>query len=499
MQSSFKKHFQLIVFRKLLGWKTGEVIYEKVYMSPQPPPKISLKHEWKREWSSEHAQRSEVGQLSRSFQSNQPFLNPNRERTGRPVIRDDAWTVQSGSKTSRSQEIEVNSFHEESVSSERTGRPVIGTSVIKAHSSEDSEDLNVEQAHERTRRPVITHDVIHMSDRSQTRSAHESETFNVGDKTLRERMGRPVIDHDNFESWANNGERGEHGLPKSKATTFCCEACADHPDRHALQQALRQNQAYNPFSPESKRMIQDVGDIELVELLETEPKTQCTACLSYWNVGIVYCTCGRFLQKETEINRKYVKFMMGLLSVPEYVIKKGRPHGHRYGKKPRDKEYYLANQLKKKCKKRDFQGIHDRFLRDQEFRIRMFENHRDEDLCRRWDALADEDHTHHLTAQEYFHDKNKWWLHSNKQGSNTMHWGIDLIQSRHCPPCNDCNKKLEKNHTCLLVLTSTKNGRHRVHLPHGGIGKIPGGLLKIQKVKEEVRKVLRMNGETRYW
>ena len=50
----------------------------------------------------------------------------------------------------------------------------------------------------------------------------------------------------------------------------------------------------------------------------------------------------------------------------------------------------------------------------------MIENHRDEDLCRRWHALADEDDTHHLTAQEYFHYKDKWWLHSNKQGPNTM-------------------------------------------------------------------------------
>ena len=33
----------------------------------------------------------------------------------------------------------------------------------------------------------------------------------------------------------------------------------NHPDRHALQQDLRQNQPFNPFSPESKRMIQDVG------------------------------------------------------------------------------------------------------------------------------------------------------------------------------------------------------------------------------------------------
>ena len=98
--------------------KTGEVLYEKVYMSPRPPPKISLKHEWKRELGSEHAQRAEVGQLSRSFQSNQPTLNPIRERSGRPDITHEV----QGRKTSRSQEIDVNSFCEEPSSSERTGR-----------------------------------------------------------------------------------------------------------------------------------------------------------------------------------------------------------------------------------------------------------------------------------------------------------------------------------------------------------------------------------------
>ena len=68
---------------------------------------------------------------------------------------------------------------------------------------------------------------------------------------------------------------------------------------------------------------------------------------------------------------------MDLLSFPDYVIKKGRPHGHRYGKKPGNREYYTANQLKKKY----FQGIHDRFIRDPEFRNRMIENHRDEEFC----------------------------------------------------------------------------------------------------------------------
>ena len=164
-------------------------------------------------------------------------------------------------------------------------------------------------------------------------------------------------------------------------------------------------------------MIQDVGNIELCEMLETEAKTQCKACLSYWNVGIVHCTCGHFLHKETAVNEQFAEYTMDLL------IKRRRPHGHRYGKKPGDKEYYLVNQLKNTCKKKQIQGIHDRFLRDQEFRIRMIENHRDEEVCRRcrrWDALVDEDHTHHMTVQEYFHYKNKWWLHSNKQGSNTM-------------------------------------------------------------------------------
>ena len=89
---------------KVVRMETGEVFFERVYASP--PPKMFLKHEWKRELVSEHAQRSEVGQLSRSFQSNQPILDPIRDRTGRPVIRDDASTVQDERKTSRSQEID---------------------------------------------------------------------------------------------------------------------------------------------------------------------------------------------------------------------------------------------------------------------------------------------------------------------------------------------------------------------------------------------------------
>ena len=74
---------------------------------------------------------------------------------------------------------------------------------------------------------------------------------------------------------------------------------------------------------------------------------------------------------------------MDLLSIPNYYIKKGRPHGHRYGKKLGDHEYYIANSLKKKCKKKNFLGIHDQFIRDEKFRKNMFDVGRTEEICRR--------------------------------------------------------------------------------------------------------------------
>ena len=48
-------------------------------------------------------------------------------------------------------------------------------------------------------------------------------------------------------------------------------------------------------------MIQDVGNVELFELLETDTMTQCKACLSHWSEGIVYCTCGHLLKETVDL------------------------------------------------------------------------------------------------------------------------------------------------------------------------------------------------------
>ena len=60
--------------------------------------------------------------------------------------------------------------------------------------------------------------------------------------------------------------------------------------------------------------------------------------MSYWSEGIVYCTCGHLL-KETVANRGFIEYTLDLLSIPEFVKKKGRPYGHRYGKLPGSREY----------------------------------------------------------------------------------------------------------------------------------------------------------------
>ena len=194
----------------------------------------------------------------------------------------------------------------------------------------------------------------------------------------------------------------------------------NHPQRQALQSDLQQHRQFNPFSKESQDVIKAAGKTELCELLDVEPKAQCKVCLSYWVVGIVYCTCGHFLRDDTTENKKYIKSVLDLFSIPNFYIRKGRPHGHRYGKKEGDQEYHTANQLKKKCKKREFLSIHDRFIRDARFRKTMIELGRTEEVIREMDKLVNEDHTHHATEEELNVYRSNWWIRSNFVGSDTM-------------------------------------------------------------------------------
>ena len=181
---------------KVLRLKTGEVLYEKAYMSLRPPPKISLRHDWTKELGSKVDRQpegeiarqpgGEVARQAKFFQPTQPIPNPIRDRSGRPGITHDVITVQDERKTSRSQEISVNSFNEKLCSSDRSGRPGITHDVIsvQACSSEDSKSLNVEQTHDRSGRPG--EGTVAAQDDPEV--YHEAETLNIDNETIRERI-----------------------------------------------------------------------------------------------------------------------------------------------------------------------------------------------------------------------------------------------------------------------------------------------------------------------
>ena len=361
-------------------------------MSPRPPPQISLKQDWKRELGSEDAERAEgqVVQPSRSFQSNQPISNPDHDRTVQPVVRTD-WTgqpvigtntrtVQDGRKTPRSQEIDTRSFPEEAV-----------------------KDM-IERGN-----PLLKH-TDNVPDGSLIRSFHEGRIFNVGDETVRERTGQPVVNsnessHEQMLNEVNMDfriPRLPHSVVKQAQNSRVRELVKmieNHPDRHALQQELQQTKAYNPFSAESKQMIQDVGNVELFDLFETDPKTQCKECLSYWSEGIAYCTCGHLLKESGQ--SKFLCVYAGTSLNSRIRHQEGKTSWPQIWEISR-KENIFRPKIWKKCIKKKFTGIHVRFLRDHVFRERMIQNNRDEDVCRARDVLADEDHTYHLSESEYF-------------------------------------------------------------------------------------------------
>ena len=174
----------------------------------------------------------------------------------------------------------------------------------------------------------------------------------------------------------------------------------NHPQRQAHQSDLQQHRAFNPFSDKSKDAIMAAGNTELCEIVDVEPKSQCRACLTYWSAGTVYCSCGHLMEDDTTENKKYISSVLDLFSIPNFYIRNGRPHGHRYGKKPGCKEYHTANQLQRRCRKKKYENIHDRFIRDMTFRKTMIELGRSEEVILEMDRLASEDHSHNATQEE---------------------------------------------------------------------------------------------------
>ena len=275
--------------------------------------------------------------------------------------------------TSCSREIVGKRLQRELGSSDRTGK------LVKC---EDNRVMNV---HDRTEIPVeaSTHKVQEVGSlEHRDITSSNANKFNL------------ATDEENIDF-------NIPGVPKSMVKRShsinvhnLIQQIENHPQRQALQSDLQQHQAFNPFSEESKDAIMAVGSTELCEIVDVEPKSQCRACLTNWSAGIVYCTCGHLMEDDTTENKKYISSVLDLFSIPKFYIRKGRPHGHKYGKKEGCKEYHTANQLQKKCRKKHYENIHDRFIRDKFFRKTMIELGRSEEIILEMDRLASEDQSY---------------------------------------------------------------------------------------------------------
>ena len=162
------------------------------------------------------------------------------------------------------------------------------------------------------------------------------------------------------------------------------------------------------------------GNIELCEIINVEPKLQCKACLKHCSAGIIYCTCGQLmtviLPKTESTSQQCLTHSPSRTS----TSRKGRPHGHRYGKAPGCKEHYTANQLARKCRKKKYDSIHDRFIRDKTFRKAMIEVGRSEKIIIEMDQLVSENHTYKATRAEIDVYRGNCWICSNVVNFNTM-------------------------------------------------------------------------------
>ena len=372
--------------------KGGEPLYKRQYLSPRPPPKISLRNDL--DWAKGNdnlgstVEHRPVGKLVQQSLGETVHLGSskltqspktNRDSSGKPVA----------------QEIVVDVLQEEPSSSDRPERPV------------SREEQHV-QDHDNSGKPE-----------------REEAQHTVQENHHLER--RDTVDKFDLATDDTNIDFSVSGIPeetvKRSETLNILELIrriTRHPQKQAVQNDLDQKQSFNAFSAESKKAIKESGNIEISEIVNTEPKWQCKFCLNHCNPGIIYCACGRLMATDSAENRKYMSSTLDSFSIANFYIRKDRPRGYRYGKAPGCKEYHTAHQLAKKCRKKGYDSIYDRYIRDKAFRSAMIEHSRTEQVILEMDKLANEDHSYKVSKNEIEFYRGNWWLHSNVARDDTM-------------------------------------------------------------------------------
>ena len=254
---------------KVVRLKTGEVLYEKSYLSPRPPPKISLRHDhdWTRgnDELGSTVEQQPVGKLvQQSFgkvqhvkfsKPTQPKPKPICDRSGKPEDTEDMFVVKG--ETSRSHEIDEKRLHKELGSSDRSGKP-----------ERLSEDIRVKHAHDGTGQLVEQNSSsAHTVKEQFVSDEHRDIASSNADNKFNRATDEKNIDF-NIPRVPNSTVKRSHGVNVQNLI----QKIENHPQRQALQNDLQQHRQFKPFSKESQDEIKAAGNTELCELLDVNPK-----------------------------------------------------------------------------------------------------------------------------------------------------------------------------------------------------------------------------------
>ena len=122
--------------------------------------------------------------------------------------------------------------------------------------------------------------------------------------------------------------------------------------------------------------------------------------------------------RENKSSRRIHRWQLDILSIPNYVIKKVRLHGNRHGKTEEQIKHFIAHNLRKRCIKKNFERIYDRFQKDLTFRDSQLRIDRTEEICIQMDEVAQKDFTYPMSSEEYMRHKKNWWISLNTSGRN---------------------------------------------------------------------------------
>ena len=242
MQLSFKEDFQLIVFQKVERLKTGEVLYEKSYMSPRPPPKIShydtIGLEEKFHW----VLQLNISQSVKLFDSHKENFNTQRS-PNQPNQSPNQSVIDQGNLIARKMCLLLKvkrpvptrsmqkGLHEELGSSDRSGKP-----------DKLSENIRVEQTHDGSGQPDERYSSSAHTVKEQFVPAEHRDiaSFNA-DNEFNRAINEEDIDF-NIPGQPHSAVKQLHGA----SVRDLIQKIENHPHRHALPRDLQQRQQSIP-------------------------------------------------------------------------------------------------------------------------------------------------------------------------------------------------------------------------------------------------------------